>query len=547
MAIGPRLDIRQTQALVMTPQLQQAIRLLQLTNLELSQYVEQELERNPILERADPDGTGVDGGLEDSNQIDDPMVDVMGEAIAASDGIGDDGTVGDAAAVELGDGDMPGANSLDGAAGPLDADYGESYNNDSVTDRPTGDDSGAGSGKEANADGFEVGDWSGASTGLSGGQSATVTLEQVLSGETTLKDHVLEQMNVLLMEPALRLIGQDLVDHLDDAGYLSEDTEFIADRLGCEVELVDVGLEQMQRLDPPGIFARDLSDCLAIQLREKNRYDPAMQALVENLALLATMDVPRMCEICGVGAEDVQDMIAELKALNPKPGLAFDYDVAAPVVPDVFVLEKADGGWSVELNSGTLPRLLVNRQYYAEVNDAARRKEDKAYISECLQSANWLIKSLDQRARTILSVASELVRQQDGFLANGVQYLRPLNLRSIAEIVGIHESTVSRVTSNKYVATPRGIFELKYFFTSALSSADGGDDLSSEAVREQLRGLIERETATTVLSDDKLVDMLRTSGVDIARRTVAKYRDAMGIPSSVQRRRAKRMEVRAVG
>jgi len=544
MAIGPRLELRQTQALVMTPQLQQAIRLLQLTNLELSQYVDQVLERNPILERADADGVGEGAGIDEGNLNADPQVDAAGEAISASDGISDDGTVGDTAAVELDGMELPGANGLDGAEGPLDTDYSENYNNDSVADRPAPETPGA---EGANSDGYEVGDWSGASGGLSGGESATVTLEQVLSAEITLKDHVLEQMNVLLTEPILRKIGQDLVEHLDEAGYLTEETAFIADRLGCETELVDIVLDQLQHLDPAGVFARNLGECLALQLRDRNRYDPAMQTLIENLHLLAAMDVRLICETCGVNAEDAEEMIAELKALNPKPGLAFDYDVAAPVVPDVFVLEKPDGGWSVELNSDNLPRLLVNRKYYAEINEAARRKEDKAYISECLQSANWLIKSLDQRARTILSVASELVRQQDGFLANGVQDLRPLNLRAIAEIVGIHESTVSRVTSNKYVATPRGVFELKYFFTSALSAADGGEDHSSEAVRGQLRDLIDKESVHSVLSDDKLVDILRDAGVDIARRTVAKYRDALGIPSSVQRRRAKRMEARAVG
>lgn len=544
MAIGPRLELRQTQALVMTPQLQQAIRLLQLTNLELSQYVDQVLERNPILERADADGVGEGAGIDEGNLNADPQVDAAGEAISASDGISDDGTVGDTAAVELDGMELPGANGLDGAEGPLDTDYSENYNNDSVADRPAPETPGA---EGANSDGYEVGDWSGASGGLSGGESATVTLEQVLSAEITLKDHVLEQMNVLLTEPILRKIGQDLVEHLDEAGYLTEETAFIADRLGCETELVDIVLDQLQHLDPAGVFARNLGECLALQLRDRNRYDPAMQTLIENLHLLAAMDVRLICETCGVNAEDAEEMIAELKALNPKPGLAFDYDVAAPVVPDVFVLEKPDGGWSVELNSDNLPRLLVNRKYYAEINEAARRKEDKAYISECLQSANWLIKSLDQRARTILSVASELVRQQDGFLANGVQDLRPLNLRAIAEIVGIHESTVSRVTSNKYVATPRGVFELKYFFTSALSAADGGEDHSSEAVRGQLRDLIDKESVHSVLSDDKLVDILRGAGVDIARRTVAKYRDALGIPSSVQRRRAKRMEARAVG
>ena len=541
MAMGPRLDIRQTQGLVMTPQLQQAIRLLQLTNLELGQYVEQELERNPILERAEQDGDSDVSDFEEGNLNADPLVDNLGEAIAASDGIADDGMVGDAAAVEIDATALPAENDLNGADGPLDTDYSEAFNNDGASDRPEGE------AQSAPSEGFEVGDWSGASTGLSGGESSTVTLEQVLSSETSLKDHLLEQMNVLLVDPAQLIIGHALIDHLDEAGYLTEAADAIADRLGCEAALAEQVLAQMQRLDPPGILARNFSECLALQLQDKDRYDPAMRALVENLHLLAAMDIPQICEVCGVDREDADDMIAELKALNPKPGLAFDYDVAAPVVPDVFVTEKADGGWNVELNSDNLPRILVNRQYYAEINEVARRKEDKAYISECMQSANWLIKSLDQRARTILSVSSELVRQQDAFLVNGVQDLRPLNLRAIAEVVGIHESTVSRVTSNKYMATPRGVFELKYFFTSAISSANGGDDHSSEAVRSQLRGLIDKETAAAVLSDDKLVEILRLSGVEIARRTVAKYRDAMGIPSSVQRRRSKRMEARAVG
>jgi len=541
MAMGPRLDIRQTQGLVMTPQLQQAIRLLQLTNLELGQYVEQELERNPILERAEQDGDSDVSDFEEGNLNADPLVDNLGEAIAASDGIADDGMVGDAAAVEIDATALPAENDLNGADGPLDTDYSEAFNNDGASDRPEGE------AQSAPSEGFEVGDWSGASTGLSGGESSTVTLEQVLSSETGLKDHLLEQMNVLLVDPAQLIIGHALIDHLDEAGYLTEAADAIADRLGCEAALAEQVLAQMQRLDPPGILARNLSECLALQLQDKDRYDPAMRALVENLHLLAAMDIPQICEVCGVDREDADDMIAELKALNPKPGLAFDYDVAAPVVPDVFVTEKADGGWNVELNSDNLPRILVNRQYYAEINEVARRKEDKAYISECMQSANWLIKSLDQRARTILSVSSELVRQQDAFLVNGVQDLRPLNLRAIAEVVGIHESTVSRVTSNKYMATPRGVFELKYFFTSAISSANGGDDHSSEAVRSQLRGLIDKETAAAVLSDDKMVEILRLSGVEIARRTVAKYRDAMGIPSSVQRRRSKRMEARAVG
>jgi len=308
-------------------------------------------------------------------------------------------------------------------------------------------------------------------------------------------------------------------------------------------EIVDVVLDKMQRLDPPGIFARDLSECLALQLREKDRLDPAMQTLVENLNLLVSLDVAQICKVCSVGPSDAIDMISELKRLNPKPGIEFDREVAAPVVPDVFVTKKPDGGWNVELNSENLPRLLVNEEYYTGVKKFTNSKDEKAYFKGCLQSANWLIKSLNQRAQTILSVASELVHQQDAFLYHGAQHLRPLNLRTVAEIIGVHESTVSRVVSNKYMETPRGLFELRYFFTSALTSQTGCGKYSSEAIRDQIRVLIGNEGPNAVLSDNKLVDILGNKGVGVARRTVAKYRNSMGIPSSVQRRRTKCMEM----
>ncbi len=210
-----------------------------------------------------------------------------------------------------------------------------------------------------------------------------------------------------------------------------------------------------------------------------------------------------------------------------------------PIVPDVFVRAAPDGTWQVELNSDTLPKVLINQRYYAQVAKGTRNDKDKTYIADCLQTATWLVRALDQRAKTILKVSGEIVRQQDAFFAKGVQYLRPLNLKTVADAISMHESTVSRVTANKYMATSRGIFELKYFFTSSIASADGGEAHSAEAVRHRIRQLIDGETAADVLSDDNIVDRLREAGIDIARRTVAKYREAMRIPSSVQRRREK--------
>ena len=289
------------------------------------------------------------------------------------------------------------------------------------------------------------------------------------------------------------------------------------------------------------MFARTLAECLTLQLKDQNRFDPVMAALLANLELLANRNLAALKRAVGVEMDELAEMIQEIKRLNPKPGLKFGSVQMQPVVPDVIVRPASDGGWHVELNSDTLPRVLVNRTYYTRVSQSSSASKDKDYLLECLQTANWLVKSLDQRARTILKVAEQIVRQQDGFFTHGVQHLRPLNLKTVADAITMHESTVSRVTSNKYVATPRGIFELKYFFTSSIASADDGEAHSSEAVRFRIKQLIDNERADDILSDDKLVEKLKGESVDIARRTVAKYREAMRIPSSVQRRRDKRM------
>jgi RNA polymerase sigma-54 factor len=313
------------------------------------------------------------------------------------------------------------------------------------------------------------------------------------------------------------------------------------------LEVIESVLRLLQGFDPPGICARNLAECLEIQLRERNRYDPAMRALLGQLGLVAKRDFAALRRLCGVGDEDLCDMIAEIRRLDPKPGLAFGSTLVQPVVPDVFVHPSSDGGWTVELNADTLPKVLINQSYYAQVAKTARGDSDKSYLADCLQTATWLVRALDQRAKTILKVASEIVRQQDGFFARGVQHLRPLNLKTVADAIGMHESTVSRVTSNKYMATSRGIFELKYFFTASIASAGGGEAHSAEAVRHRIKQLIDAESPRDILSDDTIVDKLRTSGIDIARRTVAKYREAMRIPSSVQRRRDKQAEAGAAG
>src|SRR5947208_6615350 len=264
-----------------------------------------------------------------------------------------------------------------------------------------------------------------------------------------------------------------------------------------------------------------------------------MQALLAHLDLLAKRDLAALRRICGVDEDDLTEMIGEVRKLNPKPGLAFGSTQVQPIVPDVFVRPGPICGFVIELNSDTLPKVLVNQTYHAEVAKTAKSEQDKSYLAECLQTATWLMRALDQRAKTILKVSTEIVRQQDAFFAHGVQFLRPLNLKTVADAIGMHESTVSRVTANKYMATSRGIFELKYFFTSSIAASDGGEAHSAEAVRHRIKQLIDAEIARDVLSDDAIVDRLREAGIDIARRTVAKYREAMRIPSSVQRRREK--------
>jgi RNA polymerase sigma-54 factor len=380
-------------------------------------------------------------------------------------------------------------------------------------------------------------EWAGASGARR--DDGEYNLEAFVSAETTLADHLAEQLSLAIADPARRMIGQYLIDMVDEAGYLVGDLAQVAEKLGAPLAEVEAVLAILQGFDPAGVCARNLTECLALQLKERDRFDPAMAALVAHLDLLAKRDLAGLRRICGVSDEDLSDMIAEIRHLNPKPGLAFGSTMVQPIVPDVFVRQRPDGSFLVELNSDTLPKVLVNQSYYTTVAKTAKSEKEKTYLADCLQTATWLTRALDQRAKTILKVSEEIVRQQDGFFVHGVQHLRPLNLKTVADAIGMHESTVSRVTANKYMATNRGIFELKYFFTSAIASADGGEAHSAEAVRHRIKQLIDGESAEDVLSDDAIVEKLRGAGIDIARRTVAKYREAMRIPSSVQRRREK--------
>jgi RNA polymerase sigma-54 factor len=492
LSIGPRLDLRQSQSLVMTPQLRQAIKLLQFTNHEVAAFVEEELERNPLLERDEaselplPDRAAPDQ-LERSDEA---LLD---------------------AADHVGAGSLPDASAV-----PLDAEHAETYDAGGAADGapPPRDRRGAHDFADDEHD-----------------------IDDLAEPLRPLHERLGEQLRLSFSDPADRLIGGHLIALLCPAGRLTANPQAVAQAMGVTLERVEAVRARMMRFDPTGLFARDLKECLAVQLEERNRLDPAMAALLDNLDLLARRDMRRLMAVCGVDAEDLADMIAELRTLDPKPGWAGENGPIQVVVPDILMRAAPDGDWIIELNPDTLPRVLVNQRFYARVAAGAGR-DDRSFLAERLATANWLVKSLAQRTQTILKVASEIVRQQDGFMRHGIAHLRPLILRDIADAVEMHESTVSRVTSNKYIATPRGIFELKYFFTTAIAGMDGAAH-SSETVRHRIRALVEAEPADDVLSDDAIVLALRREGVDIARRTVAKYREALRIPNSVQRKREK--------
>ena len=506
MAVTQRLELRQSQSLVMTPQLQQAIKLLQLSNMELVAYVESELEKNPLLER-----------------------DESGDAALA--GLG----------TEAPDQTAPRENHKD-SSDTLDLTSAETL--------PTGSDQPLDTDFDHEAEAGPMADWSPQDSAFgnwSGGkgqfEADGSSLDQRLGEVIDLRQHLLQQLQLEVSDPADRMIGVHLVDMLDDSGYLVGELDDVAALLGCTAARVAATLSCLQSFDPPGIFARSLKECLALQLADRNRLDPAMTILLDNLELLARRDAGKLKQLCGVDDEDIAEMMAEIRALDPKPALSFDTQTPEPVVPDILMRAKPGGGWLLELNSQTLPRVLASGTYHAHVTKQARSEPERQYIAEQFQSANWLVKSLHQRATTILKVAAEIVRKQSGFFQKGVQHMRPMTLRDVAEAIEMHESTVSRATSNKYIATPRGTYELKYFFSASIGATGSGEAHSAEAVRDRVKRLIEAEDPAKVLSDDTIVDLLRTAGIDIARRTVAKYREAMRIPSSVRRRREKSLQL----
>src|SRR5476651_1337046 len=487
MRIGPSLILASRQTLAMTPQLQQAIKLLQFSHLELAAFIQQELEKNPLLQETSPDdGPG--------NEPDAPVA---------------------ALPVDT-------ADTLAAAAPAL----------AEADDRWT----------------REHADRGGDATATKGGQRDDLpdALDFVADRPRSLASHVLEQIDLIFDTVVDKRIALKLAEGLDEAGYCRLEAPAVAQALDMPLDVIERVWARLRQVEPAGLFSRTLAECLGAQLAERNRLDPAMKTFLDNLDLVAAGELGQLRRRCGVDEEDLRDMLSELRTLDPRPGQKFDFEPIQPVQPDLFLTVAKDAdtgeeGWHIELNTDALPKVLVDRNYHATLMKGARAKPDRDFVAERFQSANWLVKTLEQRATTILKVAREIVRQQDAFFRKGVSALKPLVLRDIAIATGLHESTVSRVTSNKYITTPLGIFELKYFFTSALPGRAPGAVVSSESVRSRIRHLVDAEASVQPLSDDRIVALLKGEGVDIARRTVAKYREAMRIPSSAERRRLGRL------
>jgi RNA polymerase sigma-54 factor len=477
----------------MTPQLRQAIQLLQYSNIEASQFIEDELLKNPLLERNDAGETV--SGIEAS--LPPPPAPELPDATSFA-----------------GSGMMPEAGDA-----PLDIDNSNTYDAGTGADGYTS----FGAGGREDDEGFNA-------------------IEAIGSGAPSLREHLEQQARLTFSSATDRVIAAALIAALDPSGRIVEAPDVIAASLGVIVERIEQVRRKMMRFDPTGMFARDLAECLAAQLAEQNRLDPAMSALLDNLELLARRDMRRLMEACGVDAADLAEMVAEIRRLDPKPGAQYDAEPLRPLIPDVLmraipVKTEGVGDWMLEINPETMPRLLIRRGFHARMAASASR-ETKSFLAEQLQGATWLVKALESRAHTILRVSAEIVRRQDGFFRHGISHLRPLTLRDIAAEVELHESTISRVTSNKSIATPRGIFELKFFFTTALSGANG-ETHSAETVRHRVANLISGENPGNILSDDAVASILQKEGIDIARRTVAKYREALRIPGSAQRKREK--------
>lgn len=511
--ISQNLNIKQVQSLVMTPQLQQSLKMLELSTQDLVEYINQELEKNPLLEKeeylSNDDEEIVDlseSNLNSENIIPQENKDTFEVASDRSSSENDS---------NIKDYDSIWEDRIDNLKNN------KEYTNNSSKSSEY---------QQGNVSGREHFD-------------KTSYFEQTIAEEISFQFHIIDQINLEFSDNKDRLMAYQLLESLDSNGYVTTNLYELADKLSCHKELLDSILIRCQNFSPTGIFARNLKECLVLQIKDINRYDPIMEIMLDNLHLVADCDFKQLSKICKIRKDEVIEMCNEVRLLNPRPANIFNHDYTQLVVPDIFLRKNDKDEWKLELNTETLPRLLVNGEYYSQIKANASDEKEIKYISESFSSANWFIKAINQRAETILKVATEIVIQQEEFLDKGIMYLKPMIQSNIAEKLDIHESTVGRVTSNKYISTPRGVFELKYFFSSAIQGSMGNGDISNKAVKQVISELINKETIDNILSDDKISERLKSKGMNIARRTVSKYRKSLNIPSSTKRRKIKEYKI----
>jgi len=524
MAIELKQQLRMSQQLVMTPQLQQAIKLLQLNQLELLNLVQQELQENPVLEESDVDeetqAEREDATPEDYDESEadrDP-----GERLEAS---------GDEAA--------EGGQADDAEERPLD----EQLASDELTAAEPASDEGSPSDAEKIADiewesYLDSHPQTGLESRVAGGEDERPSLEATYTRRPSLAEHLEWQLQVSDLDPEDLEVARWIVGNIDERGFLCSTVEEVARQAGAETAAVERVLAAVQRLDPTGVAARDLRECLLLQIDALRFGDPLVRQIVDaHLDLLQKRDFRALARITGASMQALSDATRTISGLEPRPGRGFGGEDPVYITPDIYVYKVGDD-FHVLLNEDGLPKLRINSVYRDVLtggNVDSFAKDTRTYVHDKVRSAMWLIKSIHQRQRTIYKVMQSIIRYQRDFFEHGVAHLKPLNLRDVADDIEMHESTVSRVTTNKYVHTPQGIFELKYFFNSSINRFDG-EALASESVKEKIRKIIESEDPARPMSDQRIAEMLKAANIDIARRTVTKYRESMHILSSTKRR-----------
>lgn len=487
MAITPRLEIRQSQSLLMTTQLRQAINLLQMSNVELSELIETELSQNPLLEREE-DISEKEIEKKEQSETEEPI-----------ETIEDYG---------------------------LDVDYDNEFD-DFGSDRESYDNNGD----------YAFEDYS--KTRQANISEDFDFFEDKLSHIKSLYDFLKEQIYLAFKKNYDKIIALRLCEFLDDSGYFIGNTKKISSSLNIEEEKTLNILSKLKEFEPSGIFASSLAECLKTQLKDKNLFNEKIEILLNNLDLLANGNFAKIKNICKISTdEELASIIKNIKAQNPKPANKFFTENTQYIIPDILVRTNKNGDYIIELNPASLPRVLINQSYVSEISKLYNKEANK-YIKKQLSSASFLVKALHQRATTILRVSEEIITRQKDFFKQGVKHLRPMLLRDIAEAIEMHESTISRVTTNKFMMTPRGLFELKYFFSSAAGSYSNDDTTSIISIKHKIKDIIDNESKSKILSDDKIVEMLASEEIKIARRTIAKYRDSMNIPSSSIRKKTK--------